>query len=252
MLVDELSSFGTLKPLGGLGAVGKGLRRGSNIATGGFSPGRATAFEAIPAALLHKYTRQPGWNWAQWRTQPIVRNVAPLIEAHVKDVTAHHALPTAAPAGAQTTSPSGPDIKDAEVKAITEQLATLIDERMVAIEKRFADWKKAQVEAELKLREERAKRDQETAISKAEADSLKKDLAAALEQSSVAQKKREVEIAAENVATQVATGKISVDKGKKEIAKAITGDGIKPYLPYIIGGVVILASVLLWVAIRKK
>lgn len=246
MLVDELSSFGTLKPLDGLGALAKSLGAGVRYGTG------APIFDAIPTALLHKYTGQRTKGWEQWRTQRGVKEIAPLIEAHVKDVTAHHALPTAVPAGAQTTPPSGPDIKDAEVKAMTEQLAKLVDERMIAIEKRFSDWKQAQVEAELKLREERAKRDQETAVSKAEADSLKKDLAAALEQSSVAQKKREVEIAAESVATQVATGKISLDKGRKEIAKAIAGGGVKPYLPYIIGGVVILGSLLLWVLIRRK
>ncbi len=228
MLVAEQFSFGELMPLGDLGWDNKAL---------------------FAAAQAHLRQGKQG--------APIDRVIDQVIATHVAQPSAHHphptkAVPAAVPAGASTTPPSGEQIKDSEVKAVTEQLVTLVDERMAAIEKRFADWKKAQVEAELKLREEREKRDQETATSKAEADSLKKDLAAAMEKSSIAQKKREVEIAAENAATQVATGKISVDKGKKEIAKAITGDGIEPYLPYIIGGVVILASVLLWVTIRKK
>tara|TARA_Y100000310_G_scaffold316220_1_gene367682 strand:- start:78 stop:629 length:552 start_codon:yes stop_codon:yes gene_type:complete len=160
--------------------------------------------------------------------------------------------PPAAPAPDPTTPPSGEQTKDAELKAVTEQLAKLVDERMVAIEKRFADWKQAQVDAELKLREERAQRDVAKAAAKKESDSLKKELSAALAQSAEAQKKRKVEIAAELAATKVATGEISAEKGRKEVEKVITGDGLQPYLPYIIGGVVIVASVLLWVTIRKK
>ena len=83
--------------------------------------------------------------------------------------------------GLGEAAPTEAQIKDAEV--MTEEISQLVDKRMEEIEKRFSDWKKAQVTAELNLRQEREHRDAERVKTKQEVDNLKADLEVALQQS---------------------------------------------------------------------
>ncbi len=159
--------------------------------------------------------------------------------------------------GLGEAAPTEAQIKDAEVKAMTEEISQLVDKRMEEIEKRFSDWKKAQVTAELNLRQEREHRDAERVKTKQEVDNLKADLEVALQQSNEAQERRDVELAAQKVAAKVAKGEVSAGLAQKELAKetkkaAQARKGTDAYLPYILGGAaIILGGILIWVIIRK-